>query len=207
MLSALPCGLSLPGEGTMPSDGCCPIHCRGLRGLAPPLWVRCMVNGKGSPYRCWLSRSFVDWVSHGKSCTCGAGLSCVIVIMTLMHVHRIMDPLSQVAMGWIPALECLLLDVCGSEWIHLILSGIKWPHRLSMLAPGSLVQDGRLSGEATGVTGACQVETQGGWQDPVCPQLLRWDRKDRYGSCPSLVPLRWCPPPNPRVSLVWWDCI
>jgi hypothetical protein len=44
--------------------------------------------------------------------------------MTLMCVHRIVELLYQTATGRIPALECLLPDALGSEWLCLILSGI-----------------------------------------------------------------------------------
>jgi hypothetical protein len=40
--------------------------------------------------------------------------------MTLMCVHRVVEPLYQVMTGHIPALECMLLGACGSKWLCLV---------------------------------------------------------------------------------------
>jgi hypothetical protein len=55
-------------------------------------------------------------------------LSDVKVIVAFMCV-LVGESLYQVLMGQIPALECLLPAACGSQWLHLVLSNIKWPCR------------------------------------------------------------------------------
>jgi hypothetical protein len=59
--------------------------------------------------------------------------------MTIMRV-LVVELLCQAVMGWIPALECLLLGMRGHLWLCLALYGIKWPHYPRILALGSLAQ-------------------------------------------------------------------
>jgi hypothetical protein len=66
----------------------------------------------------------VDRIFCLEPCPYRASLSDVKVIITFMHV-LVVESLCQVTMGWIPSLECLLSDACESQWLCLVLSGIK----------------------------------------------------------------------------------
>jgi hypothetical protein len=75
--------------------------------------------------------------------------------------------------------------------------------------PGPLLGIGdsqaRLSGSQARAEPGHKVELSRDdrWRDPVRPRLLMWDEKDRYRSCPGLVPFKVVVPP----SQVRWDCI
>jgi hypothetical protein len=74
--------------------------------------------------------------------------------MMFMQVLMV-ELLCQAATGCILALKYLLLGARGSQWIHLVLSGIKWPRYPRTLALGSLAQYQRPPGMATGGLDAC----------------------------------------------------
>jgi hypothetical protein len=59
--------------------------------------------------------------------------------MAIMRV-LVVELLCQVVTGHIPTLECLLLDVSGRLWLRLVISGLKWPRYVRILARGSLAQ-------------------------------------------------------------------
>jgi hypothetical protein len=63
--------------------------------------------------------------------------------------------LCQTVAGWISALKCQLIDAHGSQWLHLVLAGIKWPRHPRTPALGSLAWYQRPPGVATGGPGAC----------------------------------------------------
>jgi uncharacterized protein YjeT (DUF2065 family) len=73
--------------------------------------------------------------------------------MMFMRVLE-MESLCQAATGWILVLECLLSGTCGSQWLRLVLAGVKLPCRPMMPVSGSYAQDQRLPGDAT-VSGVC----------------------------------------------------
>jgi hypothetical protein len=66
-------------------------------------------------------------------------LSDVRVIIVIMRV-LIVELLCHAVMGWIPSLGCLLPSMCERIWLHLVLSGIKWPRYPRTLALESLTQ-------------------------------------------------------------------
>jgi hypothetical protein len=74
--------------------------------------------------------------------------------MTFMHI-LVVELLCQAAMGWIPTLKCLLPGTRGSQWLRLVLSGVKWPHHPRTLVVGSLARYRRPHGMASGGLGAC----------------------------------------------------
>jgi hypothetical protein len=89
-----------------------------------------------------------DRISCGEPLPCQASLSGVKVIMMFMRVLE-MESLCQAATGWILALECLLSGTCGSQWLRLVLAGVKLPCRPMMPVSESYAQDQRLPGDAT----------------------------------------------------------
>jgi hypothetical protein len=74
--------------------------------------------------------------------------------MTFMHV-LVVELLCQAVMGRISALECLLSSTRGSQWLHLVLFGIKWSRYLRTSALRLLARYRTPPGVAIGGPGAC----------------------------------------------------
>jgi hypothetical protein len=69
----------------------------------------------------------------------GSSLSNVTVIMVNMNVLMV-ELLYQEVTGHVPALKCQLPSAHWSQWLHVVLSSIKWPCYLRTPALGSLAR-------------------------------------------------------------------
>jgi hypothetical protein len=67
----------------------------------------------------------VDWIFDGGPRPRRASLSDVKIIMMFMRV-LMLESLCQTVMGHISALKFLASGPCGSQWLRLVLSGLKW---------------------------------------------------------------------------------
>jgi hypothetical protein len=160
-------------------------HYIGQRGLGP-LFCRGEAPGKGDLFWCWPSGSLVNQIFCGEPHFYRASLSDVRVIMTFMCVLMV-ELLCQAGMGWISALECMLSGARGSQWLCLILSGIKWLRHPRIPALWSLARYQRpqvwLLGARTHAESGHKEELDRAdrWQDPTHPRPLRWDKRTGIG--------------------------
>jgi hypothetical protein len=128
----------------------------------------------------WWTGSFVE---DAPPPLIGVSLSNVRVIMAFMCV-LVVESLCQAMMGWIPALDWLLLGASGSQWLRLVLFGIKCPHHPR--APRLLESLDRYRDPHAWLPGS-QVHAEPGhkgeldrahkWQNPTRSRSLRWDKR------------------------------
>jgi hypothetical protein len=89
------------------------------RGAKLPGWAIFLGVGRTGP--CW-TRCPMEKPTFTRE-----SISDVRMIMVIMRVLE-EELLCQVAIGWIPVLECMLSSAHGRLWLRLVMPGIKWSY-------------------------------------------------------------------------------